>query len=345
MNSSVIEEYRQKISNLKNPKTSQQWEEHNRLLPVMSVLEEIDKLIHKSTGAEEILSTENDKELQKLAEDELQKIQNEKDSLISSLTKLIKDIEKNKPDPTDTKNAIIEIRAGTGGEEAALFAGNLFRMYSQYAEKKGFKTDILNRSISDTGGMKEIVAKFTGKNAYGTLKYESGVHRVQRVPVTESSGRIHTSTASVAILPEAEEIDITVNPEDIRIDVFRATGAGGQCVNKTDSAVRITHLPTGIIVSCQEGKSQLKNRATAMGVLRSRLYEKKQREDKEKRTKLRRSQIGSGMRSEKIRTYNFPQNRVTDHRIKKSWHNLESIMNGDIEDIIESIKTGASQDD
>jgi len=338
MNSQVIEEYRQKISNLKNPKTPQQWEEYNRLAPVTAKLEEIDKLTQKRKQAEEILSAEDDEELRQLAEDEIQKSRDEEEILTSTLVKLIEDMERSQPDPIDKKNAIIEIRAGTGGEEAALFAADLFRMYSQYSEQNNLTTEILNRSLSDTGGIKEIVVKITGKNAYGILKYESGVHRVQRVPVTESSGRIHTSTASVAILPEAEEIDITVNPEDIRVDVFRATGAGGQCVNKTDSAVRITHHPTGIIVSCQEGKSQLKNRETAMSVLRSRLFEKKQTEAQEKRTKIRRSQIGSGMRSEKIRTYNFPQNRVTDHRIKKSWHNLESILNGNIEEIIATVK-------
>jgi peptide chain release factor 1 len=240
----------------------------------------------------------------------------------------------------DNRASILEIRAGAGGDEASLFAADLFRMYKGYASNKGWDVQIIDSSISESGGYKEVVAQINGKNVFRDLKYESGVHRVQRVPVTESSGRIHTSTASVAVLPEAKDVDIQINPEDLNIEVMRASGAGGQCVNKTDSAVRITHTPTGISVSCQETKYQAQNREKAMAILRARLYEKKKQEEDSKRDNLRSKMIGSAMRAEKIRTYNFPQNRITDHRIKKSWFNIETVLDGDLEEIVHDVREG-----
>jgi peptide chain release factor 1 len=241
-------------------------------------------------------------------------------------------------DPMDKKNIIIEIRAGTGGDEAALFAADLFRMYSRFAESQGWKTKILDANQIGIGGFKEIIFEISGKDVYKSLKYESGVHRVQRVPETEKSGRVHTSAATVAVLPEAEEIDIEIKSEDLRIDVFRSGGHGGQSVNTTDSAVRITHLPTNTVVSCQDEKSQLKNKAKALQILRSRLLAAEQERAAKERGDERKSQIGSGDRSEKIRTYNFPQDRVTDHRIKQNFSQIESIMDGNIDQIIKSLK-------
>ncbi len=246
-------------------------------------------------------------------------------------------------DPNDEKNIILEIRAGTGGDEAALFAGNLFRMYSRYAEKMGWKVSVLSSNVTGIEGIKEMIAKIEGDDVYKYLKFESGVHRVQRVPETESQGRIHTSAATVAVMPEAEEVDIDIAPQDIKVDVFRSSGPGGQSVNTTDSAVRITHIPTGMIVSCQDGKSQLKNKEKAMGVLRSRLLAQKQEEEAKKRSDFRKSQIGSGDRSEKIRTYNYPQDRVTDHRINFSTHNLPEIMNGKLDDIVSALQKASEE--
>ena len=240
-------------------------------------------------------------------------------------------------DPDDEKNVIVEIRAGTGGEEAALFAGDLFRMYTRYAEAQGWKVEILNANPTELGGFKEIIFMVEGKGAYNRLKFESGVHRVQRVPVTEAGGRIHTSAASVIVLPEAEEVDVELDPNDLRIDVFRASGHGGQHVNTTDSAVRITHLPTGIVVSCQDEKSQLKNREKALKVLRARLLDQMRQEQQEELAKTRRSLVRSGDRSERIRTYNFPQNRVTDHRVGLTLHRLDAVIAGDLEEIISTL--------
>ncbi len=242
-------------------------------------------------------------------------------------------------DPNDEKNVIMEIRGGTGGDEAALFAGDLFRMYSRYAEKKGWHTEILDANETDLGGFKEVTFVIEGKGAYSTLKFESGVHRVQRVPATESGGRIHTSAATVAVLPEAEEVDIEINPNDIRIDLFCASGPGGQCVNTTQSAVRITHIPTGTVVSCQDEKSQHKNKDKAMRVLRARLLDKAQEEQQKAIAGARKSMVGSGDRSERIRTYNFPQNRITDHRIGLTVHRLEYVLQGDLDEIIEALIT------
>ena len=242
-------------------------------------------------------------------------------------------------DPNDDKNVIMEVRGGTGGDEAALFAGDLFRMYSRYAEKKGWRTEIMEANETDLGGFKEVTFVIEGKGAYSILKFESGVHRVQRVPATESGGRIHTSAATVAVLPEAEEVDIDINPNDIRIDLFCASGPGGQCVNTTQSAVRITHIPTGTVVSCQDEKSQHKNKDKAMRVLRARLLDKAQEEQQKAIAGARKSQVGSGDRSERIRTYNFPQNRITDHRIGLTVHRLEQVLQGDLDEIIETLIT------
>lgn len=246
-------------------------------------------------------------------------------------------------DPNERKNAIVEIRAGAGGDESSLFAAELLRMYSRYAETHGLKVELLSESAGTSGGYKEVIVTISGPNAYGLLKYESGVHRVQRIPATESAGRIHTSTVTVAVLPEAIETDIEINPNDLRIDVFRSGGNGGQSVNTTDSAVRITHLPTGIVATCQDEKSQLKNKLKAMGVLRSRLLDMREQEEAQKLGDARRSQIGTGDRSEKIRTYNFPQDRITDHRIGYTTHGIAKVMDGDLDSIFTALRDAAVQ--
>jgi peptide chain release factor 1 len=243
-------------------------------------------------------------------------------------------------DPNDEKNVIIEVRAGTGGDEAALFAGDLFRMYARYAEQQGWKYEALSMSETDGGGMKEVIALISGDRVYSRLKWESGVHRVQRVPTTESQGRIHTSTATVAVLPEAEEVDLQIAANDLRIDVFRASGPGGQSVNTTDSAVRITHVPTGVVVICQDEKSQHKNKAQAMKILRSRILEAEKQRQADERASERRSQVGTGGRSERIRTYNFPQSRVSDHRIGLTLHKLEAILEGSLDELLDGVGTG-----
>lgn len=303
-----------------------------------SLYSSINKDIDKYEQASEILKDSSDSELKDMASLEINEVQKDIEEKEKDIKKI--EIERHFHDEDDSRNVIIEIRAGAGGDEAALFAADLFNMYTAYANQNGWKVQIIDSNVSEGGGYKEVIARIEGKNAYKKLKYESGVHRVQRIPTTEASGRIHTSTATVAVLPEAHEIDIQINPEDLRIDVMRASGAGGQCVNRTDSAVRITHIPTGIVVSCQETKHQAQNKEKAMATLRSRLYEKKKREEDEKRSDMRSSQIGNAMRAEKIRTYNFPQNRVTDHRIKKSWHNINSIMLGELDDVINDITEG-----
>jgi peptide chain release factor 1 len=300
---------------------------------VATKVTQIQKAISEYEEAQELL---NDDEMKDLAQTELEKNEQIITELDEETTAL--KIDREFADEDDMKSAVLEIRAGAGGDEAALFAADLFRMYKSYSLSKGWNISIIDYNLTEGGGYKEVIAQINGKGVYKELKYESGVHRVQRVPVTESSGRIHTSTASVAILPEAKNVDIEIKPEDLEIEVMRASGAGGQCVNKTDSAVRITHLPTGITVSCQETKHQAQNKEKAMQLLRARLYERKKAEQAEKRSDLRSSQIGTAMRAEKIRTYNFPQNRVTDHRIKKSWHNLEDILNGDIEELLEETR-------
>jgi peptide chain release factor 1 len=303
-----------------------------------TLYQKISEILKKIEQYEETQALLNDKDMKDMAKEEISRLENEIKGIEEDITKI--QIERKFHDIDDNKPAILEIRAGAGGEEASLFAAELFRMYKSYSESKGWNVDIIESSISEAGGYKEVIARIQGKNVYKMLKYESGVHRVQRIPVTEASGRIHTSTVSVAVLPEAEDIDIEIKPEDINVEVMRASGAGGQCVNRTDSAVRITHIPTGIVVSCQETKHQAQNKEKAMTILRSRLYEKKKAEEHDKRSSLRSSLIGSAMRAEKIRTYNYPQSRVTDHRIKESWHNLEGILNGNLDEVIEDVRDG-----
>jgi peptide chain release factor 1 len=273
-------------------------------------------------------------EMRALVEQEIEKLQARKEKLQHKLRLLLLPT-----DPDDQRNVIVEIRAGAGGDEAGLFAADLYRMYSRYAESQGWKTELLSSNVTGVGGFKEVIFEVDGTGAYSRLKHESGVHRVQRVPVTESSGRIHTSTATVAVLPEVDEVEVQIAPEDLRIDVFRSRGHGGQSVNTTDSAVRITHLPTGMVVSCQDERSQLQNKMRAMSILRARLYDMEQRKQTEEVEASRRSQVGSGERSEKVRTYNFPQNRVTDHRLHYTSHGLEGVLAGNLEDFIEQLIT------
>jgi peptide chain release factor 1 len=282
-------------------------------------------------GAQEIVKS-GDAEMRALAEEELASLAEKRDALLEELKVLL--IPK---DPNDEKNVILEIRAGTGGDEAALFAGDLFRMYTRYAERQGWKLDVMSSSESGAGGLKEAIASIEGRGVYSRLKYESGVHRVQRVPATEASGRIHTSTATVAVLPEAEEVDIQISEKDLRVDTFCSSGPGGQSVNTTYSAVRITHIPTGVVVSQQDEKSQIKNRSKAMKVLRARLYEMEMRKQQEAIAKDRRSQVGTGERSEKIRTYNFPQSRITDHRINFTTHQLHNVLEGDLQELVDQV--------
>ncbi|MCR4962825.1 MAG: peptide chain release factor 1 [Firmicutes bacterium] len=285
-------------------------------------------------GAEQIINDKSDPDLVELAKMDIEENQKRLAELERQLKVLLLP-----KDPNDEKNVILEIRAGTGGEEAALFANDLYKMYSRYAEKHRWHMEIMNANFTDIGGLKEIVLLIEGKGVYSRLKFESGVHRVQRVPATESSGRIHTSAATVAVLPEAEEVEVDISPNDIRIDLFCATGPGGQCVNTTQSAVRITHIPTGIVVSCQDEKSQIKNKAKGMRVLRARVMEKMQEEAAASEASARKSQVGSGDRSERIRTYNFPERRVTDHRIGLTLHKLEWILEGELDEIIDPLIT------
>ena len=308
--------------------------EHGELKDVVETIRRYENLLEERADLQEMVRIEEG-EMKELAQDELDDVRARVPVLEQELKmKLIP------TDPEDKKNAIVEIRAGTGGDEAALFAGDLFRLYTKYAESKNWPYEIVDVSHGSHGGYKEIVFGIQGDGAFGTFKYESGVHRVQRVPETESSGRIHTSAATVAVLPEAEEVDIDINPSELKIDTFRATGPGGQSVNTTDSAVRITHMPTKVTVSCQDEKSQHKNKSKAMRVLRSRIYEKKREEQRQERDAARRSMVGSGDRSAKIRTYNFPQDRVTDHRLEgdNKDHPLQRIIDGTLDPIIDALR-------
>jgi peptide chain release factor 1 len=292
------------------------------------------KTVMRELADTEELARGGDADLRDLALQELRTLEQRRDQLLADLKVLL--VPK---DPNDEKNVVLEIRAGTGGDEAALFAADLFRMYSKFAERQGWRLETLSSSDTGVGGIKEVIALIEGRRVYSRLKYESGVHRVQRVPATEASGRIHTSTATVAVLPEAEEVDVQIDPKDLRIDTFCSSGPGGQSVNTTYSAVRVTHIPTGIVVSQQDEKSQIKNRAKAMKVLRSRLYELEMRRQQEAIARDRRSQVGTGERSEKIRTYNFPQNRITDHRINFTTHRLAEVLNGDLAELVDHVVT------
>ncbi|MDX9787738.1 MAG: peptide chain release factor 1 [Desulfobacterales bacterium] len=307
--------------------------EHAELSKVVVVYRKFKQTLADLEQSRELLK-DSDLEIKELARDEVVRLSTLKEELEIELKQLL--VPK---DPLDDKNVLLEIRAGTGGEEAGLFAGNLFNMYSRYAEKRRWKIEIITHHTSGIGALKEVIALIQGQGAYSRLKYESGTHRVQRVPATEAQGRIHTSAVTVAVLPEAEEVEIQIDPGEVKVDVYRSTGPGGQSVNTTDSAVRLTHLPTGLVVTCQDEKSQHKNKAKAMKVLRARLLDKKTREQNEKRSEERKSQIGSGDRSERIRTYNFPQGRMTDHRIGLTLYRLESILQGEIDEIIDALTT------
>ena len=308
--------------------------EYAELGKVVDLYRKLRRLEEEIRGSQHLVDHEEDEEMKRLAKEEVNRLTQEKERVEEELKMALLP-----KDPNDEKNILLEIRAGTGGEEAGLFAGDLFRMYSKYAEKQGWRMEILSRHYTGVGGFKEIIALVEGKGVYSRLKFESGVHRVQRVPVTESQGRIHTSTVTVAILPEAEEVDVQIDPNDLRIDIFRSSGPGGQSVNTTDSAVRITHLPTGIVVSCQDEKSQHKNKAKGLKILRARLLDKARQEKQMEISEKRRSQVGTGERSERIRTYNFPQGRVTDHRIGLTLYRLESVLEGDLDEILGALTT------
>ncbi|CAG7839290.1 peptide chain release factor 1 [Clostridium novyi B str. ATCC 27606] len=308
--------------------------EHAELETIVTKYREYKNNKEELEANKELLSEENDRDMKEMIQEEIKTLEES----------IVRDEEELKilllpKDPNDDKNVFIEIRAGAGGDEAALFAANLFRMYTRYAERHGWKTELMSANETDIGGFKEVVFMLRGDSAYSKMKFESGVHRVQRVPDTESSGRIHTSTATVAVLPEVDDVDIQIDPNDIRVDVFRASGHGGQCVNTTDSAVRMTHIPTGIVVSCQDEKSQLKNKEKALKVLKARLYEKAEAERAASISADRKSQVGTGDRSERIRTYNYPQGRVTEHRIGVTLYKLEAFLDGDMEEIIDALIT------
>jgi peptide chain release factor 1 len=307
-------------------------EAYQAYLEYKSVLEQLD-------AAKAMLGEKLDDEMRELVKTEIDELSEKREQLEERIKILLLP-----KDPNDDKNVIVEIRGAAGGEEAALFAGDLYRMYTRYADAQGWKTEVLDASVSDLGGFKEIIFMISGKGAYSKLKYESGAHRVQRIPTTESGGRIHTSTATVAVLPEAEEIEVEINENDLRIDTFCSSGPGGQSVNTTKSAVRITHLPTGIVVTCQDGKSQNSNKEKALQVLRARLYDKMKREEEAKYADERKSKIGTGDRSERIRTYNFPQSRVTDHRIGLTLHKLDQVLNGELDEIITALTLQAQSE-
>ncbi len=336
----------QEIDNkLSNPDTMSDMNLYKKLMvdrahvaPIVEEMQNLNNLKQQIKDAEEMLKEEDDPEMLAMAKEELSELREA--ALESSKQCKMLLIP---PDPLAGKNIIMEIRAGTGGDEAALFSADLFKMYSHYAEKVGWKIDIMSSNETGLGGYKEIVFSISGKDVYGSLRWESGVHRVQRVPETESGGRVHTSAVTVAVLPEAEETDIEIKQEDLKIDVMRAGGPGGQCVNTTDSAVRLTHLPTGLVVICQDEKSQLKNKNKALRVLRSRLYDLEEEKKQKERSEARKSQVGSGDRSERIRTYNFPQNRLTDHRLNLTLYKLEIILSGELDEVVEALKIAAGE--
>jgi peptide chain release factor 1 len=314
-------------------------QEHSDLAPVVAAAEELAGVRRQLAGAREMAAAGGDPELVELAESEVEELLERESSLLETVTRLL--IPR---DPLADRAAVVEVRAGTGGDEAALFAGDLVRMYLRYAEERGWRTEMVDASEGEMGGYREASFIVRGKDAYGDLRSESGVHRVQRVPATESQGRIHTSAATVAVLPEAEEVDIDIRDEDLRVDVYRSSGPGGQSVNTTDSAVRITHIPTGVVVTCQDEKSQHKNKAKALKVLRSRLLDQKIAEQEAERSRDRKLQVGTGDRSAKIRTYNFPQGRVTDHRIGLTLHKLQGVLDGDLDELIDALRLAREEE-
>ena len=321
----ILEKYEELSKKVSDPDVIAKQKEWQKLMKEMSDLEPIVK---------EILDLEDDEELREMAREELKA----NEAAIEEYTDNLKILLLPK-DPNDDKNVILEIRAGTGGDEAALFGSDLLRMYLRYAERMRWKTELIESNETEIGGVKEVVMLVKGKGAYSRLKYESGVHRVQRVPETESGGRVHTSAASVAVMPEVDDVEVNLDPSDVRVDVYRASGNGGQCVNTTDSAVRLTHMPTGLVVTCQDEKSQIKNKEKAFKVLKSRLFDLMQQEQNDKIAAERKSQIGSGDRSERIRTYNFPQSRITDHRINLTLYKLDSFLDGDLDEVIDALIT------
>ena len=328
----------EKISDMEIINDQKVWQkymkEHADLEPIVNKYREYKSVLNDLSESKAILEEESDEELRELAKMEISELEGQVEPLEAELKILLLP-----KDPNDEKNVIVEIRGGAGGDEAALFAGNLFRMYSRYAERRRWKMELLSASDTGVGGYKEVSFLIKGKGAYSRLKYESGDHRVQRIPATESGGRIHTSTATVAVLPEVEDVEVEINPNDLRIDVFRASGNGGQCVNTTDSAVRITHIPTGEVVSCQDEKSQLKNKEKALKVLKARLYDKALSEQHDEVAAERKSQVGTGDRSERIRTYNYPQGRVSDHRINLTLYKLDQFLDGDLDEMIDALIT------
>ncbi len=324
----------------KNPKAYKEtMQEYGHVEEIITVYDELLDVKKELAEARTMASEESDAELREMAAAETEELQTKEEKLTGRLKVLLVP-----RDPLDGKDIIVEIRAGTGGDEAGLFAADLYRMYGRYAETRKWKVEVMDASETEAGGFKEIIFSVSGRSVYGSLRYESGVHRVQRVPVTESQGRIHTSAVTVAVLPEAEDTDIEINDADVKVDVYRSSGPGGQSVNTTDSAVRLTHLPSGLVVTCQDEKSQIKNKAKAFRVLRSRLYELEESKRQAERAAERKSQVGSGDRSERIRTYNFPQNRLTDHRINLTLYKLDHVMEGEIDEIIDALKVSALEE-
>jgi len=337
----ILDKYEELSKKVSDPEVIARQKEWQKLMKEMSDLEPIvkeytayKKAKEELEEAKEILDMEDDEELREMAREELK----DNEAAIEEYTENLKILLLPK-DPNDDKNVILEVRAGTGGDEAALFGSDLLRMYLRYAERMRWKTELIESNETEIGGVKEVVMLVKGKGAYSRLKYESGVHRVQRVPETESGGRVHTSAASVAVMPEVDDVEVNLDPNDVRVDVYRASGNGGQCVNTTDSAVRLTHMPTGLVVTCRDEKSQIKNKEKAFKVLKSRLFDLMQQEQNDKIAAERKSQIGSGDRSERIRTYNFPQSRITDHRINLTLYKLDSFLDGDLDEVIDALIT------